>query len=1481
MVKNQHNNTIHLIVFLCTLFTISTKARAQDCVYSAKGNDIIPQGKCAPVDVEWTVLYRGVDDNGTGNVQIQYDWNDGNPVELVDAILTDATQEEWTAVHYHTYPNTGDLCNYHPRATLVINGVVCTSSIQEQIVTVWDTDDQNGGELVVTPQVYPICYGNGATFHFTDASQWNCTPPDENDVVNNEDRWIQWIYGTGGTTINKAEVDGTVKDYPWSGPIEHIPGPIESPIAPYNTSLEITIPDDRDVGEFFEVTLRNWNVCNPYDDNLSDGLPPVDEENGDYAPVTITAMAIIVDLPDATITDVPDVCESDDPFFLIPIQTGGVWSGAGITNTKTGLFDPSVAGAGTHTIYYNITDDNACSDAGSINITVLSAPTTNINQNSDTNLCPGIVLNLDGSPSGGLEPYTHLWKGDTSPLSSTSIVDPQFTTTTIGEYEIVYRVEDANTCWDEDTITIDVEDVSIYFSDNTIEACLGEKLELDPDPTGGSEIFVSHLWEGTRTDLLSATDIQTPEFDASELGTFQFTYTYTVVDSYGCTDSDIITITVYEKPTANAGNDINECGLQTTLNAIPSIGTGLWKIVSGPGILAFQDFSLSTSLITADTYGTYILRWIEENNSCTDSADISVTFSEKPVPSVMADKDTCGLSLEITAYPHVGSGTWTKASGPGEVSFADASLASTSVSVDAEGTYKLAWVETNDNCTGSDTVTLQFFQQPIADFALPPTISCTPLEINFENNSLYADTYFWNFNNGTFSSEENPTVTYYNNSTVTTSYEISLITQTKEGCVDTMKASTIVAPSPISYFEVNNQIGCSPLTSNFLNKSQGATSYEWIFDNDDSSLFTTDATQTFTNSELYTLSYEINLVATNSYSCKDTSSQFVTVYPNQEFDLTATPNSSCAPVNVDFVASPGAYSYNWDFGDGDLITGSYLYKKLFTNETTNKETHTVTLYTTSIYGCLDTAQTSVTIIPSPTTYFEPNDFSVCSPKLVEFTNHTENITHSYWDFGDETSTNTDGNASVEHTYTNSTFIPVDYKIRLITENAFGCKDSMDGYTSVNPNVEAVITGSDEGCAPLQVSFGNESIGATNFLWDYGDGNSSSGYLGLNSFTNNTTNSITYTVSMIATSVYGCSDTAYTSATVHATPTVDFTINPDYMQMPESTVSLDNLTLGDTWSYEWNFGDNSSSTEAEPGNHVYDTSGNFTITLRAYSSYCENSAEKSIVIIPNIPSVEYGPTTNGCPALTVEFYSEATDAESYYWEFGDGNISSEINPTHTYYTSGEYTVTLTVTGPGGQMIKDDVIITVYPQPTALFEAYPKVVTIPSEKVSFVNQSIGATNYLWDFGNGDSSVETNPAYEYTEVGNYEVSLEATNDYGCTHSYTLNESIVAEQGGEINFPNAFTPNPDGPSSSEYTYGDKNNYVFYPVIQKGVEEYKMQIYTRWGELIFESHDIKTGWNGYFNGRICSQGVYIWKVTCRFSTGEVKVYTGDVTLLR
>lgn len=674
---------------------MATTGHAQSCNFLSRGNNIDPDGKCAPVFVEtWEINYRGVDDGGTGNVSIFIDWDDGT-TETIPAI--EYSPGNWQVTSTHTYPDDGDQCNYQAQAMLVVDGTTCTSSIQTQTVTVWDTDDENGGVMSITPPVFPICVGNDGMAQFTDVSEWNCTEPYEEDDPNDENRWTQWIYGTGGTTITDAEIGGTTLAWPHTGAVEYYSEKVEAPFPPNSQSETIYIPPGHDVGDFFEVTIRNWNICNPY--NEDPATPPGDPVNGDNPPVETTAIALIVDIPDATIDPEGPFCETDPPVTLTAADGGGTWSGPGV-DPNTGVFTPLDAGPGTHTIQYDITDTNGCSASETTSIEVRESPVIDVTPGTANYLCPGLNLQLTASITGGTGPYLIQWTGDTSPLDATDIEDPLFNTTNIGIFNLTIEVTDSNGCRREEDITVEVEDVSINFDTSPVEVCAGIPTELDPNVTGGSTNFVGHVWTGTETDKLSATDVGIPDFLSDETGTF--TFTYTVTDDMGCSDQTDISVVVNEQPIANAGPDDLTCTLEMQLAGNPQPnGSGVWQVASGPGNVSFNDPTLPDALATADAYGTYELEWNLTIDQCTDSDIVEITFAREPFPSAGDDFDVCGLSTSLEAFPDIADGQWSTRSGPGNITFVDNTDPTTGITSDTPGTYTFAWTEISPRgCSG-------------------------------------------------------------------------------------------------------------------------------------------------------------------------------------------------------------------------------------------------------------------------------------------------------------------------------------------------------------------------------------------------------------------------------------------------------------------------------------------------------------------------------------------------------------------------------------------------------------------------------------------------------------------------------------------------------------------------------------------------------------------------------------------------------------
>jgi len=253
---------------------------------------------------------------------------------------------------------------------------------------------------------------------------------------------------------------------------------------------------------------------------------------------------------------------------------------------------------------------------------------------------------------------------------------------------------------------------------------------------------------------------------------------------------------------------------------------------------------------------------------------------------------------------------------------------------------------------------------------------------------------------------------------------------------------------------------------------------------------------------------------------------------------------------------------------------------------------------------------------------------------------------------------------------------------------------------------------------------------------------------------------------------------------------------------------------------------------------------------------------------------------GCTPLKVRFINKSATHDSCRWSFGDGGYSNKNSPEWIFDTAGEYNVELSVFGSDGSLITSSTVITVHPRPLARFEISQALAGQPDNEIRFINYSTNAARFRWDFGDGNSSDLFEPKHIYSKPGNTNVKLVATSEYGCSDSLIV---LNASAGSiyYISFPNAFIPNPEGPTGGYYsTKSDENAQVFHPV-HSGVSDYQLRIFTKLGILIFESNDIHVGWDGYFKGQLSEPGVYIWKVRGSYLNGDTFIKMGDITLLK
>ena len=480
---------------------------------------------------------------------------------------------------------------------------------------------------------------------------------------------------------------------------------------------------------------------------------------------------------------------------------------------------------------------------------------------------------------------------------------------------------------------------------------------------------------------------------------------------------------------------------------------------------------------------------------------------------------------------------------------------------------------------------------------------------------------------------------------------------------------------------------------------------------------------------------------------------------------------------------------------------------------------------------------------------------------------------------------------------------LDYQV----SDGFGCIATDQQTITVTDLPSGTLTATGAFCNGGPLQFELTGIAPFEIVYEDDKGNSFNAVNIGNIYVQNIdpTENTTYTLVSV-TDRYGCTQTGLppSTATITITPVASFDVDPSLQILPGKTVTITNNTNAGNWTYTWQFGDgNTISGSSGPIDithpdgavttgtfenpvHTYATYGDYLMELTVTDGNCVGEANNIVTIEPLPPIVDFTiDVSSGCVPVTVTFtnLTEFADEDAYLWQFGEGEgFSNAQNPTYIYNSPGVFDVTLTAFNELGISVTEtrEMAVEVFEQPQARFSVRPTTIYLPDKPVFFTNLSFGGDSYLWDFGDGNTSTEFEPIHIYEKPGIYDVSLTVFNGDQCSDVHTIEEAVVALNGGEIKVPTVFTPDPGGPNGGNVSLGTVENNVFIPLIE-GAVEFRMEIYSRWGELMFASNSQTVGWDGYYKGRIAKQGVYLYKVTATFRDGEKITRLGDVTLLR
>lgn len=998
----------------------------------------------------------------------------------------------------------------------------------------------------------------------------------------------------------------------------------------------------------FPATLSNPNIANPianptvttnYTVTLVDNNLCQDTDN---ILITVNTLPIVEAGNNLVLCDQP-ITETLTGFS--PTAGGvGTWTGPGIINANGQFQSP---GVGNYWVYYEFTaGGNACSNIDSIQITV--NPPVIANAGPDQTFC----LNEPLYTFTGINPTTGgTWTGTGITSATLGQFNPSIAG--VGTHTVTLTFG-AGTCLSTDQTVVNVLPLPnvVAGANNTVCG------NLAPFNMTGFIPATGGVWEGT-----GITNSTLGTFDpAVGAGTYNIFYRY-IDPLSGCSDTSFKVVTVSPVPVANF--TLAPLGCTNANVAINNISTGAttysWNFGNGtilygfePGYTYADEGFFDITLIASNAFGCNDT--LTRNNEIIDppTAALNLLPAEGCAPLLVAFENN-SIGQYVTYLWDLSVSTSTDQvptsiiyqQGP-DVAFYPISLTVTNfcgVSV------------------ANDEVIVN--PQPVASFGTNMDVFCSPFTVLFNNTSVgNPDTFEWDFGDGSPNVfVEEPISHVFFADTIPVDYTILLYLENECGLDTTQYTITVLPNTVTAFFNTNITQGCSPLTVEFTDFSEGGDQISYNFGDGG---FTGNANpiHTFNDAGTFTVYQYVD----NGCSY-DTTQIDVIVFPSPTVDFTVDDPSVCVNEGIQFTPEvTDVVSITWDFGDG------------FTSQLSNPvhfftagNTYSVTMTGVSDNFCTTSTTQSITVFPQPVADFSIPDLIGCSPFNACFSNSSSGAQFYTWDFGNG---NTSNLANPCFEYTNTSAAPELYTVRLISESFQLCTDTLSIDIIVSPQpLAAFALSSYESCsAPVIVSTSNASSFANGYQWLL-DGNP------LSTSTNTSFELAevgSYLTTLVASNQFGCTSESDVEYNIYPVPSISFA-SPDANGCVSLQVQFNNTSTGAA-TYVWDFGDGVTQTGQQVG-HTYSEPGSYDVSVTGTSvNGCSSSLTLENYVnayaIP-VASIYLEPANTDIYSPTIVFFSSGTEAETYRWSFGDGNFAFEPYVEHTYEEGGVFPISLTV------------------------------------------------------------------------------------------------------------------------------------------------------------------------------------------------------------
>jgi gliding motility-associated-like protein len=996
--------------------------------------------------------------------------------------------------------------------------------------------------------------------------------------------------------------------------------------------------------------------------------------------------------------------------------------------------------------------------------------TANFTSTPVTGCAPLLVSFTDQSTGSPTQ-----WKWDLGNGTISFLQHPSVTYFNPGQYNIklvVYNAAgDSNVIIKPQYITVNAPP-AVAFTGTPFTGCFPLPVNFTDQSTAGSGNIT--MWQWDFGDGASSS-IPNPSHTYTAAGNYNVTLRLT--NSFNCVK--VVAKPQYIKISSGVHADFSN---SSPIGCTLPVNINFQNLSTGTGTLSYQwnfgDGGTSTLANPSHSYttaGTYSVRLITTNaTGCRDTIIKNNLINIGTINAAFTSADTvcenAPLTITNTSAPAPVSVAWDFGDGTTSTTNNPTKIYST------QGTYQIRLIADFGGCFDTAYRPVTVLLKPAAGFGYSNPLACqAPLTVNFNDLSSGAISYDWDFGDGNTSNNPNPTYTY----TSSGIFDVTLIVTNRNGCTDTLRKTGLVKIQPphiiINNLPVSN---CAPLSwafSSTVNSVDPVAAYEWDFGDGNTSA-QPNPTHVFSAGV-----YTIQLIVTTAGGCRDTaivqSGIIATIKPNP--NLVATPRDVCAHLPVTFtdLTTGTVTSWLWLFGDGGSSTEQ---NPIHVYEDTGY--FDITLIVCN-EGCCDTVKFDNYIHINPPIAAFTSAFDCANPKVRTFTDASIGADEWNWDFGDGNISNL---PSPVHTYTGNGIYTITLLVRNYTTGCEYTKTETINIISEKAKFATPDTVICKNTAAYFTNTGNNAANISLYEWDFGDGATGTGINPGHIYTR----AGKYSVQLIITDIFGCRDTLLKPLYIQVDgPTANFTPGVTGSCLLSAVPFTDNSVSDGTHpivKWIWNYGDGVIDTlTAPPFQHNYAGPGSYTVSLKTIDSKgCFDSIVKSSVILISKPVAVFSTTdTLSCPGKTITFTNTSTGPGLIYnWNFGDGNISSTVNPAHSYTADGIYTIKLFITDQYG--CRDSLVYPNYVKivsPKANFTMSDSLGTCPPLFVSFTNTSQNHTSVSWDFGDGTSTVTDNPSHFYNTPGIYFAKLTITGPGGCT---SFNEKKITVRGPQGTF-------------------------------------------------------------------------------------------------